>query len=89
MQPDLIYYQAGVDPLYCDRLGHLKLTHEGLRKRNTMVYDAAMDRCIRTVVCMGGGYPSVSDAYATYRAVSDACCIGVILKMIMIRSFYS
>lgn len=55
IQPDLIFYQGGVDPLVYDRLGRLNLTREGLRQRNRLVYQA----CIHTptVATMGGGYP--------------------------------
>lgn len=38
-----------------DRLGHLKLTRQGLRKRNRMVFNAARRAGARIVVTMGGG----------------------------------
>jgi acetoin utilization deacetylase AcuC-like enzyme len=53
---DLIFYQAGVDPLSYDRLGRLRLTREDLQARNALVYswcDAHDKKC---VVTMGGGY---------------------------------
>jgi len=57
-KPDLIFYQAGVDPLISDRLGHLSLSHWGLWERNMMVYDACSKAGKRLVITMGGGYPS-------------------------------
>ena len=55
--PDLVFFQAGVDPSQHDRLGRLKLSPQGLRDRNWAVYRAALDRGIPLVVTMGGGYP--------------------------------
>lgn len=40
VQPDLVFYQAGVDIHEQDRLGKLKITKEGVDNRNRMVYDA-------------------------------------------------
>ncbi|MCL4111557.1 UNVERIFIED_CONTAM: hypothetical protein GTU68_056229 [Idotea baltica] len=55
-KPDLILFQAGVDPLATDRLGHLEMTHEGLRKRNALVFSHGEEQGIPLVVTMGGGY---------------------------------
>ncbi len=55
-QPDLIFYQAGADPLATDRLGHLALTREGLRMRNRLVFDYAAQCQAPLVITMGGGY---------------------------------
>ncbi|CAM9246481.1 unnamed protein product [Phaeothamnion confervicola] len=61
MQPDLVFFQAGVDPLHSDRLGRLSLTLEGLRRRNRLVYDWALRHRTRLVITMGGGYPRDMD----------------------------
>ena len=53
---DLIFYQAGVDPLAEDRLGRLKLTREDLRCRNALIYDWCKSWGKRVVITMGGGY---------------------------------
>jgi acetoin utilization deacetylase AcuC-like enzyme len=55
-RPELLIYQAGVDPLAEDRLGRLELTREGLQERNARVYAEARARGIPTLVLMGGGY---------------------------------
>jgi acetoin utilization deacetylase AcuC-like enzyme len=39
-EPDIVFYQAGVDPLECDRLGRLSLTHDGLMERDRRVLSA-------------------------------------------------
>ncbi len=57
-QPDLVFYQAGVDTLEKDRLGKLSLSQEGMQKRNRMVYAAVEEIGAKLVVTMGGGYPN-------------------------------
>jgi acetoin utilization deacetylase AcuC-like enzyme len=52
----LVFFQAGVDPLEADHLGRLKLTLEGLRRRDRMVLMAARSLELPVVVTLGGGY---------------------------------
>jgi acetoin utilization deacetylase AcuC-like enzyme len=54
--PDLIFYQAGVDALAEDALGRLSLTRSGLSARNQLVYNACLDAGIPLVLTLGGGY---------------------------------
>jgi acetoin utilization deacetylase AcuC-like enzyme len=56
--PDLILYQAGVDPLADDRLGRLALTLEGLDARDRFVARLAQSRGIPLASTPGGGYGS-------------------------------
>ncbi len=53
---DLIIFQAGVDGLYNDRYGNLKLTRKGLIKRNKIIFDFAINRKNPLCILMGGGY---------------------------------
>lgn len=55
-RPDIILYQAGVDGLHSDRLGHLALTHTGLKERDRRVMLAARSHEIPIVITLGGGY---------------------------------
>ncbi len=55
-EPDLLLYQAGVDPFREDQLGGLALTVEGLRERDRLVIEGAVRRGIPVVVTLGGGY---------------------------------
>ena len=55
-RPDLVCYLAGADPLHNDRLGRLRLTHDGLRTRDRRVLEACRERGIPVVVTLGGGY---------------------------------
>lgn len=54
--PDLILYQAGVDPHRDDRLGRLALSDEGLQQRDRFVMRAARERGIPLASALGGGY---------------------------------
>jgi acetoin utilization deacetylase AcuC-like enzyme len=56
MQPDLILYQAGVDPFAGDRLGRLSLTLEGLERRERFIAGLAIARGIPLASTVGGGY---------------------------------
>lgn len=55
-RPDLVFYQAGVDPLSTDKLGRLALTHEGLMRRDALVLKACRNRSLPCVITLGGGY---------------------------------
>ena len=55
-QPNLVLYQAGVDGLEYDHLGKLKVTREGMQRRNQYVFEKMMNHRIPTVIFMGGGY---------------------------------
>ncbi|WP_404370288.1 histone deacetylase [Sphingomonas sp. MMS24-J45] len=57
-RPDLILYQAGIDPLADDRLGRLALTDAGLVARETFVAENAAKRGIALASTVGGGYGS-------------------------------
>ncbi len=55
-RPDLILYQAGVDPFEGDRLGRLKLTADGLVERERLIAGLAIDRGVPLASTLGGGY---------------------------------
>ena len=55
-QPDLIYYVAGADPYRDDQLGGLKLSIEGLEKRDRLVFAKAQAKNIPVAVTLAGGY---------------------------------
>jgi len=55
-RPDFVFYQAGVDPYERDRLGKLKLTLKGLKRRDESVIASCRERGLPVVTTMGGGY---------------------------------
>ena len=54
--PEIVFFQAGVDPLGSDRLGRLSLTREGLARRDALVFEFARDLKVPLVQTLGGGY---------------------------------
>ena len=64
-RPDLVFYLGGADPYEGDRLGRLKLTIDGLRARDRMVFEACRDRRLPVAVAMSGGYARDVDAIVT------------------------
>ena len=55
-KPDFLIYLAGADPHEDDRLGRLKITKDGMRIRDEMVFQYGLDRNIPIAFSMAGGY---------------------------------
>ena len=55
-QPDVVFYQSGVDVLETDKLGKLSLTMEGCAERDRFVLESCRSRDIGVACAMGGGY---------------------------------
>jgi acetoin utilization deacetylase AcuC-like enzyme len=75
-KPDIILYQAGVDPLKEDSLGRLSLTQNGLAERDRIVLSECKQRGIPVSLGLGGGYSKPIyhsvEAYAnTYRVAKE------------------
>lgn len=56
VQPDLVLYDAGVDPHLCDRLGKLALTDTGLFRREMQVLSTCVAAGYPVACVIGGGY---------------------------------
>jgi len=56
VKPDLVFYNAGVDPHGGDRLGKLALTDEGLWRREMQVLGACWRGGYPVAAVIGGGY---------------------------------
>ena len=54
--PQLVFYLAGADPYEGDRLGRLKLTKQGLARRDALVLERLRARGIPVAMAMAGGY---------------------------------
>ena len=55
-RPDLVVYVAGADPFEEDQLGDLRLTIEGLMRRDRLVAEACRERSWPIVAVTAGGY---------------------------------
>ena len=56
LRPDLVLFQAGVDPHADDRLGRLGLSDDGLAARDALVVAACRRQGIAIASTLGGGY---------------------------------
>jgi len=65
--PDLVLYQAGVDPHVDDRLGRLALTDGGLEARDRFVMAECRRRGVPLASVLGGGYSRNGDATTVAR----------------------
>lgn len=54
--PDLVIYLAGADPHEGDRLGRLRLSLDGLARRDAMVLQACREVGIPVAITIAGGY---------------------------------
>jgi acetoin utilization deacetylase AcuC-like enzyme len=67
-KPDFAFYLSGVDILSTDKFGKLKVTTEGCRERDEIVFRMLSEISVPCVVAMGGGYsPDI-------RHIVDAHC---------------
>lgn len=63
-KPDLVFYNAGVDPHVDDRLGLLALSDEGLARRDAFVAQACASAGVPVCGVLGGGYSRDASAVA-------------------------
>jgi acetoin utilization deacetylase AcuC-like enzyme len=73
--PEIIFYQSGVDGLEADALGRLSLSHAGLKERDRRVMAMVASQDTPLVVTLGGGYSVpielTAEAHAnTYRTAA-------------------
>jgi acetoin utilization deacetylase AcuC-like enzyme len=64
VKPDLVLYDAGVDPHVEDELGKLALSDEGLYRRDRLVLASCWQRGIPAAGVIGGGYQRDLDRLA-------------------------
>ena len=70
--PQCVFYLAGADPYEDDQLGGLRLTKDGLRRRDRMVIEAAREAGCHLVITLAGGYAQkVEDTVAIHVATIE------------------
>ena len=70
--PQCVFYLAGADPFEDDQLGGLRLTKDGLRRRDRMVIDAVRRAGVPLVITTAGGYARrVEDTVAIHAATIE------------------
>lgn len=55
-RPDMVFYLAGADPHEGDTLGRLKLSFDGLMRRDALVLEAARAIGVPVAIAIAGGY---------------------------------
>ncbi|MFK8034196.1 MAG: histone deacetylase [Hyphomicrobiales bacterium] len=69
LTPDIVFYNAGVDPHMDDRLGRLGLSDAGLAARDKNVLSLCRAHNIPVACVIGGGYSKDIDALARRHAI--------------------
>ena len=67
-KPDLVFYLSGVDVLETDKYGKLKVTMQGCKQRDEIVFTHLHKKGIPCIVAMGGGYS------ADVKIITEAHC---------------
>lgn len=67
-QPDLIFYDAGVDIYEHDDLGYLNISLKGVLQREQLVLTTIQKKCIPVATVIGGGYDKDQKALAQRHA---------------------
>ena len=82
VQPDLVLYNAGVDPHRDDRLGRLSLSDAGLLQRDRLVLELCLRRGIPVATVLGGGYDDLPALVARHALVFRAAAeVGLLLGL--------
>jgi acetoin utilization deacetylase AcuC-like enzyme len=75
--PQCVFYLAGADPFEDDQLGGLKLTKDGLRRRDRLVIDAVRSAGVPLVIVLAGGYARrLEDTVAIHVATIEEAVRG-------------
>lgn len=74
VQPDFCIYNAGVDIYEKDKLGRLRVSEAGIRRRDRYVLDRCVSAGIPVAATVGGGYDKDVDALARRHAIVHEEC---------------
>ena len=69
VRPDLVFYNAGVDPHVDDQLGRLALSERGLWRRERLVLETCLHAGVPVAGVIGGGYAADLDQLARLHAI--------------------
>jgi acetoin utilization deacetylase AcuC-like enzyme len=69
VRPDLVFYNAGVDPHVDDQLGRLALSEQGLWRRERLVLETCVRAGVPVAGVIGGGYAADLDRLTRLHAI--------------------
>jgi acetoin utilization deacetylase AcuC-like enzyme len=78
VDPDLVFFNAGVDPHADDKLGRLSLTNDGIGRREAYVLGLCLARDIPVAGVIGGGYDPDMDRLADRHAILHRTAAGLL-----------
>jgi acetoin utilization deacetylase AcuC-like enzyme len=71
-RPEAVFYLAGADPYEDDQLGGLRLTRDGLRRRDRLVIETVRAAGVPLVITLAGGYARrIEDTVAIHVATIE------------------
>lgn len=74
VKPQLVLYNAGVDPFHADKLGRLSLSWQGLQDRDLFVIQTCVNRNLPVACVVGGGYSKDSREVGQRHALVHRVC---------------
>ena len=78
IRPQCVFYLAGADPYEHDQLGGLRLTMDGLRRRDRVVIQTVRRAGVPLVITLAGGYARrVADTVAIHAATIEEAAAEV------------
>ncbi len=78
VEPDLVFFNAGVDPHVDDKLGRLSLSNHGISRREAYVLGLCLARDIPVAGVIGGGYDPNIDRLADRHAILHRTAVGLL-----------
>ena len=75
---DFVFYIAGVDIHFNDRLGKLKISDEGVRKRDEIVTENFFSKSIPLCGVLGGGYNKDFNKLVELHSILHQSCAKII-----------
>jgi acetoin utilization deacetylase AcuC-like enzyme len=76
-RPQCVFFLAGADPYEDDQLGGLRLTRDGLRRRDRMVIETVRAAGVPLVVTLAGGYARrLEDTVAIHLATIEEAAVN-------------
>ena len=75
---DFVFYVAGVDIHFDDRLGKLKITDDGINKRDQLVIENFYSKKIPLCGVLGGGYNKDFKKLVELHAILHKSCSSIL-----------
>ena len=75
---DFVFYVAGVDIHLNDRLGKLKISEDGIKRRDEMIINNFFEKNIPICGVLGGGYNKDFETLVRLHAILHKTCASVI-----------